>query len=266
MAGLTPEELDMIVVGTVTPDRQFPSCACALQDKIGAHQAASMDVSAGCSGFIYALSVANNAIRCGEADKALVVGVEVLSSVTNWSDRRTCVLLGDGAGAVVLTKTQERAGIRSIHLKSDGSQGDLLYAENECLPRPGPALLTRTAQAKPYYLVMDGHRLFKKAVRCLEEVALTTLERARVAVEELSLVVPHQANLRIIQGPGERLGLAEDKVWTSVQKHGNTSSASIPIAMDEACRSGRLTAADKILLVTFGAGLTWGSALLEWSI
>ena len=266
MAGLAPAELDMIVVGTVTPDRQFPSCACVLQDKIGAPRAAGMDVSAGCSGFIYALSVAHNAIRCGEVKNALVVGAEVLSSILNWSDRRTCVLMGDGAGAVVLTRTEERAGIKSIHLKSDGSLGDLLYAEDECLPRPGNGLLALSAQAKPFYVVMDGNRLFKKAVRCLEEVALTTLERARVAMEEVSLLIPHQANMRIIKALGERLGLAEDKVLTTIHKHGNTSSASIPIAIDEACRAGRLSTADKILLVTFGAGLTWGSALLEWGL
>jgi len=264
-AGLSPADLDLIVVGTVTPDRQFPSCACTLQHKLGAGKAAAMDVSAGCSGFIYALSVAHNAIRCGEAEHTLVVGVEVLSSVTNWADRGTCVLLGDGAGAVVLSRTTEETGIRSIHLKSDGAYGDLLYAVDVNGDQSVRATLDRAGQAKPFYLVMDGHSLFKKAVHCLEEVALATLDRARVAVEDLALLVPHQANLRIINALAGRLGLAAEKVYTTIHKYGNTSSASIPIAFNEARKSGRLAPRDKILLVTFGAGLTWGAALVEWS-
>jgi len=265
-AGLEPSELDLVVVGTVTPDRQFPSCACALQEKIGASRAASMDVSAGCSGFIYALSVANNAIRCGEAKHALVVGAEVLSSVTNWSDRGTCVLLGDGAGAVVLARTQEDTGIRSIHLRSDGSFGDLLYSVDQCEGRPGLGILPNANQLKPYYLVMDGRKLFKKAVECLEEITRWTLQKAGVEVSELALLVPHQANIRIINALAQRLGLAEDKVYTTIEKYGNTSSASIPMALNEAARGGRLAPCDKLLMVTFGAGLTWGASLVEWSL
>lgn len=264
MAGIKPEDLDMIVVGTVTPDRQFPSCACLVQHKIGAMNAASMDVSAGCSGFVYALSVAHNAIRCGSAKYVLAVGAEVLSSVTNWEDRGTCVLLGDGAGAVVLGPSEGTEGIRSINLKSDGGFGDLLYSVDDKITRPGLNLVERHNHTKPYYLVMEGNRLFKKAVQCLEEVALATLAEADVSVEELSLVVPHQANLRIINALAQRLGLPEEKVYVTVHKYGNTSSASIPIALHEANTKGMLKTHDKLLMVTFGAGLTWGGSLVEW--
>ncbi len=265
-AELEAGDLDLVVVGTVTPDRQFPSCACVLQEKIGALRAASMDVSAGCSGFIYALSVANNAIRCGEANHALVVGAEVLSGVTNWTDRGTCVLLGDGAGAVVLSRTEDDTGIRSIHLRSDGSFGNLLYSVDQCEDRPGPGVLPDMSALKPYYLVMDGQKLFKKAVECLEEITLWTLQRAGVDVSEISLMVPHQANIRIINALAQRLGLNTDKVYTTIEKYGNTSSASIPMALNEAAKGGRLAPKDKLLMVTFGAGLTWGASLVEWSI
>ena len=265
MAGIPASQIDLIVVGTVTPDRQFPSCACTLQHKIGANKAAAMDVSAGCSGFVYALSVANNAIRCADADYALVVGTEVLSSVTNWNDRGTCVLLGDGAGAVVLRKTTDDTGIRSIHLKSDGSFSDLLYSVDEFAPRPNPNVLSRKNQVKPYYLVMDGHKVFKRAVKCLEEIALMTLERAKVGIEELSLIIPHQANIRIIKALIQRLGISIDNVCVTIEKYGNTSSASIPIALNEARKMGRLASLDKVLMVTFGAGLTWGASLVEWN-
>jgi 3-oxoacyl-[acyl-carrier-protein] synthase-3 len=265
MACISPAQLDLIVVGTVTPDRQFPSCACTLQHKIGALNAASMDVSAGCSGFIYALSIAHNAIRCGEVKYALVVGTEVLSSVTNWADRGTCVLLGDGAGAVILGRTTQKTGIQSIQLKADGSFGNLLYAVDEFTRRPVLNIMSKENGIKPYYLVMDGHRLFKKAVQCLEDIARTTLERAKVTVGELSLVVPHQANIRIINALAGRLGIAIEKVFITIQKYGNTSSSSIPIALNEARKMGLLSPFDKLLMVTFGAGLTWGAALVEWN-
>lgn len=264
-SGVEAKDLDLVVVGTVTPDRQFPSCACLLQEKIGARKAASMDVSAGCSGFIYALSVANNAIRCGEAEHALVVGAEVLSGVTNWSDRGTCVLLGDGAGAVVLSRTDEDTGIKAVHLRSDGSFGHLLYSVDDG-HRPGLEILPDAGDPRPFYLVMDGKPLFKKAVECLEEITRWTLDKAQVKVEELALMVPHQANIRIINALAQRLGLAEEKVYTTIERYGNTSSASIPIALAEAVHAGRLCPRDKLLMVTFGAGLTWGASLVEWSI
>ncbi|MCF8066286.1 MAG: ketoacyl-ACP synthase III, partial [Desulfarculaceae bacterium] len=239
------KDLDLVVVGTVTPDRQFPSCACLLQEKIGARKAASMDVSAGCSGFIYALSVANNAIRCGEAEHALVVGAEVLSGVTNWSDRGTCVLLGDGAGAVVLSRTDEDTGIKAVNLRSDGSFGHLLYSVDKLgLQEPAMEIVPGVCEQKPFYLVMDGKPLFKKAVECLEEITRWTLDKAQVKVEELALMVPHQANIRIINALAQRLGLAEDKVYTTIERYGNTSSASIPIALAEAVAGGRLAPRD----------------------
>ncbi len=265
MAGIKPDDLDLIVVGTVTPDRQFPSCGCILQDKIGARNAASMDVSAGCSGFIYAMSVGHNAIRCGAAKYVLAVGAEVLSSVTNWEDRGTCVLLGDGAGAVVLGPSENNTGIRSIKLKSDGGFGDLLYSVDDNITRPGLKLLERHNHTKPFYLVMEGNRLFKKAVHCLEEIALATMAEADVGIDELSLVVPHQANLRIINALAQRLDLPEEKVYVTVHKYGNTSSASIPIALHEANTKGMLKPQDKLLMVTFGAGLTWGGSVVEWA-
>jgi len=265
MAGVKASALDMIVVGTVTPDRQFPSCACMVQHKIGADNAAAMDVSAGCSGFVYALSVAHNAIRCGAAKYALVVGSEVLSSVTNWQDRGTCVLLGDGAGAVVLGPAEKDTGIRSIKLKSDGAFGDLLYSVDDNIARPVPSWPERHNHTKPFYLVMDGNRTFKKAVQCLEEIALDTLAEAKVGVDELALVVPHQANLRIINALAQRLGLPQEKVYVTIQKYGNTSSATIPVALHEANTNGLLRPRDKLLLVTFGAGLTWGGSLVDWA-
>ncbi|MBU1275419.1 MAG: ketoacyl-ACP synthase III [Proteobacteria bacterium] len=266
-AGMDAQDLDLVVVGTVTPDRQFPSCACLLQEKLGARKAASMDVSAGCSGFIYALSVANNAIRCGEAQHALVVGAEVLSGVTNWADRGTCVLLGDGAGAVVLSRTDEDTGIKAIHLRSDGSFGHLLYSvDQNGTPRQALEIVPGAGEPKPFYLVMDGKPLFKKAVECLEEITRWTLDKAGVKVEELALMVPHQANIRIINALAQRLGLSEDKVYTTIERYGNTSSASIPTALAEAVSMGRLAPRDKLLMVTFGAGLTWGASLVEWSI
>ena len=265
MAGITPADLDLIVVGTVTPDRQFPSCGCTLQEKIGADKAAAMDVSAGCSGFIYALSIANNAIRCGEAEHALVVGAEELTSVINWADRGTCVLLGDGAGAVVLGRTEQETGVLSVHLRSDGSYGDLLYSIDQCECRPPMAPVQEPTHVKPYYLVMEGQKLFKKAVECLDEISRLTLQRAGVALEEVSLLVPHQANIRIINALAQRLGMTEEKICTIIQKYGNTSSASIPIALNEARKEGRLSPMDKLLMVTFGAGLTWGASLLEWN-
>jgi 3-oxoacyl-[acyl-carrier-protein] synthase-3 len=265
MAGITADQLNLIVVGTVTPDRQFPSCACTLQEKIGADKAAAMDVSAGCSGFIYALSIANNSIRCGEVDYALVVGAEELTSVINWNDRGTCVLLGDGAGAVVLARTEQKTGILSVQLRSDGSYGDLLYSVDQCECRPPLAPVQEVTHVKPYYLVMEGQKLFKKAVACLEEIARLTLNRAGVALEEVSLLVPHQANIRIINALAQRLGISEDKICTIIERYGNTSSASIPIALNEARKAGRLSPLDKLLMVTFGAGLTWGGSLLEWN-
>lgn len=262
MAGVSPEALDMIVMGTVTPDRQFPSAACFVQKELKASKAVAFDISAGCSGFLYALSVANNAIATGNCKNALVIGAERLSSITNWEDRSTCVLLGDGAGAVVLTPSRGRDGILSTHLESDGNLWELLYSSDKGSKIPE---ILDTVEGKPFYIKMEGHRLFKKAVSCLTDIAVSALEHHNLSSRDIKLMVPHQANLRIIQAVAEKLSIPMEKVYTNIQKYGNTSSASIPIALDEANQQGLLKAGDYVLLVTFGAGLTWGASVVNWS-
>ncbi|NVM20449.1 MAG: ketoacyl-ACP synthase III [Desulfobacterales bacterium] len=263
MSGISPEDLDMIVVGTVTPDCQFPSVACLVQKDLGAGKAVAFDVSAGCSGFLYALSVADNAIVTGSCRNALVVGAERLSAITNWDDRTTCVLLGDGSGAVVLTAGTEDDGILSTHLQSDGNFWNLLYTADATCKIPE---ILDTVEGKPFYLKMDGNRLFKKAVPCLANIAVSALEHHGLSRDDVKLMIPHQANIRIIQAVAERMLIPMDKVYTNLHKYGNTSSASIPIALDEAYREGLLEPGDYVLLVTFGAGLTWGASVVKWSI
>jgi 3-oxoacyl-[acyl-carrier-protein] synthase-3 len=262
MAGISPWTLDMIVVGTITPDRQFPSVACFVQKALKASKAVALDVSAGCSGFLYALSVADNAIATGTCQNALVIGAERLSSITNWEDRSTCVLLGDGAGAVVLTPGAGNDGILSTHLQSDGSFWDLLYSTDGTAKIPE---ILNTIEGKPFYLKMEGNRLFKKAVSCLADIAEAALQHLGLSSADIRLMVPHQANLRIIKAVAEKLSIPMDKVYTNIQKYGNTSSATIPIALDEANREGLLKVGDYVLLVTFGAGLTWGASVVKWS-
>jgi len=261
MAGITPKNLDLIVVGTVTPDRQFPSVACMVQNELCATNAAAFDISAGCSGFLYGLDVANNAIRSGGCRTALVVGAERLSSVLNWQDRSTCVLMGDGAGAVVLTATSKEEGILSTHLKSDGKFWDLLYCSEGNSPVPE---MLRGIHSSPFHLRMDGHRLFKKAVECLSSIAREALDHNSLSSEEVALVIPHQANLRILLAMARSMNIPMERVYTNLQTYGNTSSASIPIALDEANRKGVLRKATHVLLVSFGAGLTWGASLIRW--
>jgi 3-oxoacyl-[acyl-carrier-protein] synthase-3 len=263
MASVRPETLDMIVVGTITPDRQFPSAACLVQKALNASNAVAFDVSAGCSGFLYALSVAENAIATGGCKNALVIGAERLSSVTNWEDRSTCVLLGDGAGAVVLTPSTDNDGILSTHLASDGKFWNLLYSSDGTSKIPE---ILDTVEGKSFYLKMDGHRLFKKAVSCLANIAGSALEHNGLCFSDIRLMVPHQANLRIIRAVAEKLSIPMDKVYTNIEQYGNTSSASIPIALDEATREGRLRRGDHVLLVTFGAGITWGASVVNWSL
>lgn len=261
MAGISPEELDLIVVGTVTPDMPFPSVACILQDKLGAKKAAAFDVSAGCTGFIYALSIADNFIKSGSFEKILVVGAENLSKITDYQDRGTCILLGDGSGAVVLVKEEGEKGILSTHLHSDGSYGHLLYQ-----PGGGSAVIPtyESIDNRLHFLKMDGNKLFKIAVKSLEDAVLETLAYNNIEDSELDLLIPHQANLRIIQAIAKRLNMPEEKVFVNIQKYGNTSSASIPIALDEANRGGVIKDDSLLLFNAFGAGLTWGAALVRW--
>ena len=261
MAGISAQDLDMIVVGTVTPDRQFPSTGCMLQTAIGASQAAAFDVSAGCSGFLYGLSMADNAIMAQTSKCALVVGAERLSTIVNWQDRSTCVLLGDGAGAVVVMPSENGAGILSTHLQSDGTFWDLLYSsyEQSHLPQSLECI-----DLKPFQLKMEGNRLFKRAVACLSTIATKALSENGLTSNDIALVIPHQANIRIILAMAENLGIPMEKVYTNLERYGNTSSASIPIALDEANRTGLIHEGDLMLLATFGAGLTWGAAILRW--
>jgi len=263
MAGISPKSLDMIVVGTVTPDRQFPSAACMVQKALNADNAAAFDLSAGCTGFLYALSVAENAIRSGTCGTALVAGVDRLSTILNWRDRATCVLLGDGAGAVVVASTTEKDGILSTHLKSDGTLWELLYSSygNSYIPE-----IVQSIDIKPFQLQMDGNRLFKRAVGCLSTIAKEALQHNSLSSEDIELLVPHQANMRIIQAMAKNLRVPMEKVYTNIHRYGNTSSASIPIALDEANREGLLRKGDNVLLVGFGAGLTWGASVVRWSI
>ncbi len=261
MAGISPQELDLIVVGTVTPDMFFPSVGCLVQDKLGARKAVAFDVSAGCTGFIYALSVVDSLIKVGNYQKALVIGTENLSKITDYQDRATCVLLGDGSGAVVLVREEGERGIISTNLYSDGSYANLLYQPGggSAIP-PTPESLAQ----RLHYLKMDGNRLFKIAVKSLGDTVIEILERNNIKESEIDLLIPHQANLRIIQAIAKRLNLPEEKVFINIQKYGNTSSASIPIALDEAHREGRIREGSLVLFNAFGAGLTWGAVLVRW--
>ena len=263
MANVTPDEIDTIIVATVTADHLFPSAACMIQKDLEANNAAAFDVSAGCSGFIYALETANNSIRMGQSKTVLVVGAERLSSVVNWKDRSTCVLLGDGAGAVILRGQENSGGILSTHIKSDGRFWDLLWAQegNDYLPDE----LCDTA-LKPFKLTMEGNRLFKQAVGSMANITEYALKLNNISRDEIQIVVPHQANLRILQAVAEKLKVPMEKFFTNLHKYGNTSSGSIPLALDEAHRKGLISKEDNVLLVSFGAGLTWGATVIRWSV
>lgn len=261
MANISPEELDMIVLGTVTADRLVPSAACIVQNIIGAHNATAFDISAGCSGFLYSLTTVENAIRSGACKTALAIGVDRISTILNWKDRGTCILLGDGAGAVAVKASEKEKGILSSHLRSDGRFWDLLYSTEgnsyvpECLEGLKP---------KSCYLVMNGSRLFKKAVTSLTDIAKQALKYNGLSGDDISILIPHQANLRIIQATASNLDIPIEKIYVNVDRYGNTSSASIPLALDEANRKGLIKKGDCVLLITFGAGLTWGSTVLRW--
>ncbi len=261
-AGISAEELDMIIVATVTPDMAFPSTACILQDKLGAKKAAALDVSAACTGFLYGITTATQFISNGLYRYILVIGVETLSKITNYEDRNTCVLFGDGAGAAVLGPVGDGFGFKAFDLGADGSGSTLL-----ALPAGGSRIpATSESVAKGlHYLYMAGGEVFKFAVRVMNTATETVLEKAGVSKDEIDLLVPHQANLRIIDAAIKRFGLSEEKVAINVDRYGNMSSASIPVALDEAVQAGRLKEGDNVVLVGFGGGLTWGAALLKWS-
>jgi len=264
MAGIKAEELDLIILGTVTPDFPFPATACIVQHEIGAVNAAAFDLSAACSGFIYGLSIADKYIRCGDAKKVLVIGAEVLSRVVDWTDRNTCILFGDGSGAAVVEASEGDRGLLSTHIFTNGSYWNTLYQPG-CGNR-NPATNDRTIADRLFYIHMEGNDVFKHAVRAMEEAACTALAFNGMTPEDVSLLIPHQANRRIIDATAKRLGIAadDDRLFVNLQKYGNTSSASIPISLDEANRSGRMKPGDIILLDAFGGGFAYGSALIRW--
>jgi len=257
-AQVGPEDIDFMVVGTTTPDLVFPNVGCILQDKLGIHGCAAFSLEAACSGFIYALSIADKFVNSGQAKCALVVGAETLSRITDWTDRSTCVLFGDGAGAVVL-KPSEEAGIISTHLRADGRYKDLLTAQSGVsVQPPGDAL------RDGFNVRMSGNEIFKVAVKSLESIVEETLAANKIDRSEIDWLIPHQANLRIIQATAKRLKMPMDKVVLTVQRFGNTSAASVPMALDIAVRDGRVQKGQLLLLEAFGGGLTWGSALVRF--
>ena len=251
-AGVAPGELDLIVVATSTPDYIFPSTACLLQAKLGAKGGAAFDVQAVCSGFVYALATADSFIRSGNHRKALVVGAEVFSRILDWNDRGTCVLFGDGAGAVVLGAS-EKPGIHASVLRADGSHAGMLSV---------PGNVNRGAIAGSPFLQMDGQAVFKFAVRVLEESARETAARARMSLDQIDWLIPHQANVRILEAVARKLDLPREKLAVTVDHHGNTSAASVPLALDEYVRAGRIRPGQRLMLQGVGGGFTWGSSLL----
>ncbi len=259
-AGITATDVDLILVATCTGDSPLPSTACLIQHRLGASRAAACDLSAACCGFIYALAVGDAYVKTG-ARHVLVVGAEVMSAIMDWTDRGTCVLFGDGAGAVVLAPSPGEAGILSSHLHSDGNLWDLI-----CVPGggsrnpPSEKMVTEGLQ----YLKMKGSETFKVAVKTLEDAAREALAANHLTVQDVDVYVPHQANIRIIKAVAQRLGLPMDKVVVNIDRYGNTSAASIPLALDEAVKAGRIKPGSLVLIEAFGGGLTWASAVIRW--
>ncbi|WNS76857.1 beta-ketoacyl-ACP synthase III [Bacillus sp. DTU_2020_1000418_1_SI_GHA_SEK_038] len=243
-ANISPEDLDMIIVATVTPDRPFPSVACMLQERLGAVKAAAMDVSAACAGFMYGIVTAKQFVEAGTYKHVLIVGVEKLSKVTDWEDRNTAVLFGDGAGAAVIGQVSEGRGILSFELGADGTGGKHLFQEE--------------------YIIMNGREVFKFAVRQMGESCVNVLEKAGLTKEDVDFLIPHQANIRIMEASRQRLDLPEEKMSKTIHKYGNTSAASIPISIFEELEAGKIKDGDLIVMVGFGGGLTWGAIAMRW--
>ncbi|HDD35514.1 MAG TPA: ketoacyl-ACP synthase III [Candidatus Desulfofervidus auxilii] len=261
MAKVEPGELDLIIGATFTADYRLPAGACLVQENLKAYKAAAFDISAACTGFIYGLVIAEKFIKDTPTTKALVIGAEVLSSVTNWKDRSTCVLFGDGAGAAVIGKVKKERGIIASCIKSDPQVWDLL-----CVLGGGSAYPPRNNEIpdEEYYVKMKGHEVFKYAVRHMVEVARTVIEMANISVNKIDWLIPHQANIRIINMVAQKLGIPIEKVYINLQKYGNTSAATVPIALDEAVREGAIKPGHLILLDAFGGGFTYGAVLIRW--
>jgi 3-oxoacyl-[acyl-carrier-protein] synthase-3 len=258
---IAPGDIDLIILATITPDMPFPSTACLVQEKIGAQKAAAFDIQAACSGFIFALEIGQQFIMSRTYDTVLVIGAEKLSSIINWNDRNTCVLFGDGAGAAILRNRPDAHGLLTACMGSDGGRAGLL-----CMPGGGSALPTtqETVAAGLHYLRMDGKETYKNAVTAMQTAAEEALRRCELDISQIQCIIPHQANRRIIDSLAERLGARPEQLFVNLEKHGNTSAASVAIALDEAVQTKRIQRGDLVLMIVFGAGLTWGAAVIEW--
>lgn len=261
-AGLKAEDIDLIIVSTITPDYMTPSMACTIQSGIGAVNSAAFDINAACSGFVYAVAAAKKFIESGSNKYVLVVSCEALSKVTDWEDRNTCVLFGDAAGAAVLGHVDEGYGVLNTHIGADGEVGHTITLPNLYLNEVD---LQNRTHANKHVIWMDGSEVFKFAVRILEQATLRVLEGTGVDLKDIKLIIPHQANQRIVEGAAKRLGINIETMYTNLDRYGNTSSASIPVALEEASRAKLIQKDDYIVLVGFGGGLTWGSALIKWN-
>ncbi|MEQ1833584.1 MAG: beta-ketoacyl-ACP synthase III [Candidatus Eisenbacteria bacterium] len=263
MADVDPMDVDQIVLATTTPDRILPSCACTLQQKLGAKRAAAYDMFAACTGFVFGMGLARGLIGAGVAKTVVVVGVETLSRIVDYTDRNTCVLFGDGAGAAVLQACDSEVGVHAIDMHSDGELGEVLEVPSGISRNPAS---DATVAAREHFIRMQGKKLYPFAVRSMEDATRRCLDQAGWGASDIDLFIPHQANLRIIEAVRERLGLDESKCYVNIDKYGNTSSASIPIALDECVRSGRLKQGDKLAIAAFGGGATWGASAMTWTI
>lgn len=258
---LKPEQIDLVIVATITPDMPFPATACLVQEKIGAVRAAGFDIEAACSGFIYGLEIGQQFIMSRTYNTVLVIAAEKLSTITDWSDRNTCVLFGDGAGAAILQSRPEAHGLLTVCMGADGSKAGLLLMPGGGSRCPATA---ESVGKRMHFLRMEGREVFKSAVNAMYNAALESLRRCSLDIRQIKCVIPHQANQRIIEAVGERLGVQDGQMFVNLHRYGNTSAASVAIALDEAVSSGRIERGDLILLMVFGAGLTWGAAVIEW--
>ncbi|HAH98219.1 MAG TPA: 3-oxoacyl-ACP synthase [Verrucomicrobiales bacterium] len=260
-AVVDPANVELIILATITPDMPFPATACLVQEKIGAYNAAAFDIEAACSGFVYALEIGQQFIMSRTYDTVLVIGAEKLSSIVDWEDRNTCVLFGDGAGAAVLQNRQNSHGLLTACMGADGRKASILS-------QPGGGCLNpasnKSVSNRLHYLKMDGQEVFKNAVTAMATAAREALTRCEIGIDRIKCIIPHQANMRILKAVGDRLGANKDQVFSNLQHYGNTSAASVAIALDEAVQQGQVQRGDLILLLVFGAGLTWGAAVIEW--
>ena len=261
MAGVTADQIDLIIVASITPDMPFPNTGCLVQQKIGARRVPAFDLEAACAGFIYALEVGQQFIIARTYETVLVIGAEKLSAITNWKDRNTCVLFGDGAGAAILQHRPDAHGLLATVLGADGSKAGLLSMPGGGSARPASA---QTVADDLHFLRMDGKETFKNAVQSMCSAAKEVLSRCEIDITKIKCIIPHQANRRIVDAVGERLKATPEQLFVNLHKYGNTSAASVAIALDEAVRSGKVQRGDLILIIAFGAGLTWGAAIIEW--